>query len=166
MLELPVFGCECRDSMPLGSECRNLSLLGTSVEICPYWVRVSGFVADSFLMGRNRKVLPPSRPAASKCPPDTCIWIFESQHQKRKKLKQLMLFQLFWSECRDSNSRPLEPHSSAIPNFATPGFFICFVPLTGDFDILPQSTKIVKHFFSIFQRIFRGPESPRFRPFY
>ena len=27
----------------------------------------------------------------------------------------------FWSECRDSNSRPLEPHSSAIPNFATPG---------------------------------------------
>ena len=29
---------------------------------------------------------------------------------------------VFWSECRDSNSRPLEPHSSAIPNFATPGF--------------------------------------------
>ena len=29
-----------------------------------------------------------------------------------------------WSECRDSNSRPLEPHSSAIPNFATPGYFI------------------------------------------
>ena len=26
-----------------------------------------------------------------------------------------------WSECRDSNSGPLEPHSSAIPNFATPG---------------------------------------------
>ena len=31
---------------------------------------------------------------------------------------------LFWSECRDSNSRPLEPHSSAIPNFATPGFLL------------------------------------------
>ena len=29
-----------------------------------------------------------------------------------------------WSECRDSNSRPLEPHSSAIPNFATPGYAI------------------------------------------
>ena len=27
-----------------------------------------------------------------------------------------------WSECRDSNSGPLEPHSSAIPNFATPGY--------------------------------------------
>ena len=34
-----------------------------------------------------------------------------------------MLFLVFWSECRDSNSRPLEPHSSAIPNFATPGYF-------------------------------------------
>ena len=28
----------------------------------------------------------------------------------------------FWSEWLDSNQRPLEPHSSAIPNFATPGF--------------------------------------------
>ena len=27
-----------------------------------------------------------------------------------------------WSEWLDSNQRPLEPHSSAIPNFATPGF--------------------------------------------
>ena len=31
---------------------------------------------------------------------------------------------VFWSECRDSNSRPLEPHSSAIPNFATPGYLL------------------------------------------
>ena len=27
-----------------------------------------------------------------------------------------------WSEWRESNSRPLEPHSSALPNCATPGF--------------------------------------------
>ena len=27
----------------------------------------------------------------------------------------------FWSEWRESNSRPLEPHSSALPNCATPG---------------------------------------------
>ena len=26
----------------------------------------------------------------------------------------------FWSECRDSNPRPLGPEPSAIPNFATP----------------------------------------------
>ena len=26
-----------------------------------------------------------------------------------------------WSELLDSNQRPLEPHSSAIPNFAKPG---------------------------------------------
>ena len=26
-----------------------------------------------------------------------------------------------WSEWRESNSRPLEPHSSALPNCATPG---------------------------------------------
>ena len=28
---------------------------------------------------------------------------------------------VFWSEWRESNSRPLEPHSSALPNCATPG---------------------------------------------
>ena len=37
---------------------------------------------------------------------------------------------VFWSECRDSNSRPLEPHSSAIPNFATPGYFVLFSPVS------------------------------------
>ena len=41
---------------------------------------------------------------------------------KRKKSRNLTVSGLFWSECRDSNSRPLEPHSSAIPNFATPGY--------------------------------------------
>ena len=28
---------------------------------------------------------------------------------------------IVWSEWRESNSRPLEPHSSALPNCATPG---------------------------------------------
>ena len=45
---------------------------------------------------------------------------------KRKKQKKLMSLLLLWSECRDSNSRPLEPHSSAIPNFATPGYMPAF----------------------------------------
>ena len=30
-----------------------------------------------------------------------------------------------WSELLDSNQRPLEPHSSAIPNFAKPGYLLC-----------------------------------------
>ena len=38
--------------------------------------------------------------------------------------------QPFCSECRDSNSRPLEPHSSAIPNFATPGYFVLLSPVS------------------------------------
>ena len=41
-----------------------------------------------------------------------------------------------WSECRDSNSRPLEPHSSAIPNFATPGSLLVLCRALDDFDIL------------------------------
>ncbi len=31
-----------------------------------------------------------------------------------------MLLLFSWSECRDSNPRPLGPEPSAIPNFATP----------------------------------------------
>ena len=30
---------------------------------------------------------------------------------------------VLWSECRDSNPRPLGPEPSAIPNFATPRWF-------------------------------------------
>ena len=43
--------------------------------------------------------------------------------QEKIKNPQTIESQWFtdWSECRDSNSGPLEPHSSAIPNFATPG---------------------------------------------
>ena len=43
----------------------------------------------------------------------------------KKYRKPKPWFSVFWSECRDSNSRPLEPHSSAIPNFATPGCCRC-----------------------------------------
>ena len=39
-------------------------------------------------------------------------------------LENVVRIFLVWSECRDSNSGPLEPHSSAIPNFATPGYFV------------------------------------------
>ena len=44
--------------------------------------------------------------------------------KKEKDHRKLKLSMVFWSECRDSNSRPLEPHSSAIPNFATPGYSV------------------------------------------
>ena len=59
-----------------------------------------------------------------------------------------------WSECRDSNSRPLEPHSSAIPNFATPGSSIVSLSL-GDFDILAHLSKKCKCFFHYFSKFFK-----------
>ena len=34
---------------------------------------IMGFVAEVFLIEILRKVLAPSRPGPSKCPPDTCI---------------------------------------------------------------------------------------------
>ena len=74
---------------------------------------------------------------------------FESLPRKRKRPEQQMLFWSFWSECRDSNSRPLEPHSSAIPNFATPGYFAA--PQRQG--ILPQLLQKIKYYFSFFQKI-------------
>ncbi len=50
---------------------------------------------------------------------------FSCGRQKRKAYKpyNYVLVSLFsWSECRDSNPRPLAPEASAIPNFATPRF--------------------------------------------
>ena len=70
---------------------------------------------------------------------------------KKIKPKELMLFRFYWSECRDSNSRPLEPHSSAIPNFATPGYLLA--PL-GDFDILAHLSEKCKYFFCFFSKNF------------
>ena len=52
----------------------------------------------------------------------------EKKKKPRSSQKWLnyAVFRLFyqhfvWSEWRESNSRPLEPHSSALPNCATPG---------------------------------------------
>ena len=103
-------------------------------------------------------VLPPSRLAANKCPLDTCIYSFRISPRKRKNQKEQMLFLVFWSECRDSNSRPLEPHSSAIPNFATPGFCL---RLSDDFDMIAHDAEKCKHYFHIFTIIFLAAYSPR-----
>ena len=53
---------------------------------------------------------------------------------RRFLLKKTKSYDLvfFWSEWRESNSRPLEPHSSALPNWATPGYrkynnTLCFI---------------------------------------
>ena len=52
---------------------------------------------------------------------------------RRFSLKKTKSYNLvFWSEWRESNSRPLEPHSSALPNWATPGYreynnTLCFI---------------------------------------
>ena len=46
---------------------------------------------------------------------------FESIHKIRNGNYQKVI-PISWSELLDSNQRPLEPHSSAIPNFAKPGY--------------------------------------------
>ena len=48
-------------------------------------------------------------------------FIVQKVQKMQKKGRKPRVSDPFWSECRDSNSGPLEPHSSAIPNFATPG---------------------------------------------
>ena len=82
------------------------------------------------------------KPSASNCPPGSCIVLFESPIKKRKPKEQI-LFRFSWSECRDSNSGPLEPHSSAIPNFATPGKEQSLDCLS----ILAHSSGKCKHYF-------------------
>ena len=59
-----------------------------------------------------------------------CAWLFA---------RRIYTVSLIWSECRDSNSRPLEPHSSAIPNFATPGY-----------SVVPQTAHLEYHSFRRF----------------
>ena len=68
-----------------------------------------------------------------------------------KKAETAFAASAFWSECRDSNSRPLEPHSSAIPNFATPGFMLAFPERLS---ILAHIVRKCKHYFSIFKIFF------------
>ena len=49
-----------------------------------------------------------------------------------------------WSELLDSNQRPLEPHSSAIPNFAKPGNMPASLDCS---DILAHPVRKCKHYF-------------------
>ena len=44
----------------------------------------------------------------------------EKVPKTQKNPAEIRRFQPDWSECRDSNPRPLGPEPSAIPNFATP----------------------------------------------
>ena len=69
--------------------------------------------------------------------------------------------ELYWSELLDSNQRPLEPHSSAIPNFAKPGYFVCPRGLAYN-NIYSEN---VKRFFHILQKFF-GQHQKRCCPFF
>ena len=72
-------------------------------------------------------------------------WVrIKSERKNDKSQKELVVF---WSEWLDSNQRPLEPHSSAIPNFATPGYSV--LP-SGNFDILAHSFCFVNSYFNYF----------------
>ena len=57
-------------------------------------------------------------------PPDCCSVPLVLQVPTDKKIQAALMNSLhFWSEWRDLNPRPLGPEPSAIPNFATPGYF-------------------------------------------
>ena len=50
--------------------------------------------------------------------PEAARYIFAKTKEKGVKIPFF-----FWSEWQESNLRPLEPHSSALPNCATPRYF-------------------------------------------
>lgn len=84
--------------------------------------------------------------------------------QKAQKSSEIHRFRnFFWSECRDSNSRPLEPHSSAIPNFATPGYHIHLLHHVSLITI-PHSFLFCKPYFRFFCIFYgsgsRSPTAP------
>ena len=60
---------------------------------------------------------PPKQAAAQK-------WYKHKKHRSIVTLSGVLPISspAIWSEWRESNSRPLEPHSSALPNCATPGY--------------------------------------------
>ena len=60
---------------------------------------------------------PPKQAAAQK-------WHKHKKHRSIVTLSGVLPISspAIWSEWRESNSRPLEPHSSALPNCATPGY--------------------------------------------
>ena len=57
--------------------------------------------------------LPPSRPAASNCPPDSCILFSSPPLCKNPKWQKAISG--FWSKWRDSNSRHPAPKAGALP---------------------------------------------------
>ena len=58
----------------------------------------------------------------------------------------------YWSEWLESNQRPLEPHSSALPNCATPGYL--FASLVERSVIITQEIPKCKLFLKIFSKNF------------
>ena len=93
-------------------------------------------------------------PSASTVP-RTVGFIFRISTQI-KNPEQQKLFWIFWSECRDSNSRPLEPHSSAIPNFATPGNCLRLTTAWIYYHTVAENASI----FLLFNKNFYSPASP------
>ena len=92
-------------------------------------VRVSRFVCI-FASGENIGFVPSSRrEQQSTGQSHLIVRISPLERNNGKFHKELPII---WSECRDSNSRPLEPHSSAIPNFATPGYSVVLSGLEYD----------------------------------
>ena len=82
-------------------------------------------------------------------------YVVKFRVEKLEKIRRThKIPRISWSECRDSNSRPLEPHSSAIPNFATPGYSVVR-PLTLEY----SSTHFAKlqALFLLFSIIFSAP---------
>ena len=93
----------------------------------------------------------------SECPLDTRFEWFESLNTKEKNQKEQILFLVFWSECRDSNSRPLEPHSSAIPNFATPGTnYAASLTTSTYYHVIRKMSSANFHFFHFLSPISRN----------
>ena len=105
-------------------------------------VRVPRFAAFWFPSGIRINVLPPSSRRQATVHRKVASSRSNLSLEKWKP-KEHTLFRFSWSECRDSNSGPLEPHSSAIPNFATPGKEQSLDCLS----ILAHSSGKCKHYF-------------------
>ena len=63
---------------------------------------------------------------------------------KKQKTEAANVLRFYWSELLDSNQRPLEPHSSAIPNFAKPGKMLASLDCS---DILAHQLIKIKCYF-------------------
>ena len=96
-----------------------------TIDITRVQNRVSRFVSFFLPVGRkNCCVAPSSRRQQRSFALHLNVRISSLERNNGKYQKVLPII---WSECRDSNSRPLEPHSSAIPNFATPGYSVALL---------------------------------------